>query len=141
MIRLPGLAWLREIQWPVASAVLDGEAVAGDGSEGIQAVFEARTRPGSPMAIAAFDVLELAGASVMGEPWTARRKRLEDLLEVPPPSVCLVPVTEDAFALWDTWVGQGGEGIVLKERTSVYRPGIRSPARLNSSRSSRSTSS
>jgi hypothetical protein len=34
LIRLPGLAWLREIRWPVASAVLDGEVVAGDGSEG-----------------------------------------------------------------------------------------------------------
>ena len=64
------------------------------------------------------------------EPWTARRKRLEDLLEAPPPGICLVPVTNDAPALWDTWVGQGGEGIVLKERTSVYRPGVRSPAWL-----------
>ena len=27
-------------------------------------------------------------------------------------------------------MGQGGEGIVLKERTSVYRPGMRSPAWL-----------
>ena len=77
LIRLPGLAWLRELRWPVASAVLDGEAVAGDGSEGIRAVFEARTRPGSPMVAAAFDLLELDGASVMGEPSTARRKRLE----------------------------------------------------------------
>ena len=25
--QLPGLAWLREIRWPVASAILDGEAV------------------------------------------------------------------------------------------------------------------
>jgi hypothetical protein len=50
MIRLPGLAWLREVRWPIASAVLDGEAVAGDGSEGILAVFEARNRPDSPMA-------------------------------------------------------------------------------------------
>jgi ATP dependent DNA ligase domain len=33
-------------------------------------------------------------------------------------------------SLWDTWVGQGGEGIVLKERTSLYRPGVRSPAWL-----------
>ena len=135
----PGVQPIAEVKAPhadlpsdpdVASAVLDGEAVAGDGSEGIQAVFDARTRPGSPKAFAAFDVLELAGASVMGEPWTARRKRLEDLLEMPPPGVCLVPVTDDAPALWDTWVGQGGEGIVLKERTSVYRPGIRSPAWL-----------
>ena len=82
------------------------------------------------MAFAAFDLLELDGLSVLAELWTARRKRLEDLLEVPPPGVCLVPVTEDAPALWDTWVGMGGEGIVLKERTSVYRPGIRSPAWL-----------
>jgi hypothetical protein len=33
----------------------------------------------------------------------------------------------DAPALWDAWVGQGGEGIVLKERTAVYCPGVRSP--------------
>jgi len=47
-----------------------------------------------------------------------------------PPGLCLVPVTDDAPALWGTWVGLGGEGIVLKERTAVYRPGIRSPAWL-----------
>ena len=67
LIRLPGLAWLRELRWPLASAVLDGEAVAGDSSEGIQAVFEARTRPGSAMAFAAFDLLELDGQRVMAE--------------------------------------------------------------------------
>jgi hypothetical protein len=44
--------------------------------------------------------------------------------------VRLVPYTADAAALWETRVGMGGEGIVLKERTSVYRPGIRSPAWL-----------
>ena len=83
LIRLPGLAWLRDIRWPVASAVLDGEAVAGDGSEGIQAVFEARTRPGSPMAFAAFDVLELDGHRVTGEPWTARRSAWRMILRSP----------------------------------------------------------
>src|SRR5262249_13038653 len=31
---------------------------------------------------------------------------------------------------YDTWVGWGGEGIVLKEPNSIYRPGIRSPAWL-----------
>ena len=82
------------------------------------------------MAFAAFNLLELDGQNVMGEPWTARRKQLEDLLEAPPPGVCLVPVTDDAPALWETWVEIGGEGIVLKERISVYRPGLRSPAWL-----------
>jgi hypothetical protein len=27
LIGLPGLAWLRDVRWPMASAVLDGEAV------------------------------------------------------------------------------------------------------------------
>jgi hypothetical protein len=68
----------------------------------------------------------------MREPWTSRRKRLEDLLAAaePPPGICLVPVTEDAPALWERWVGQGGEGIVLKDPRSIYRPGVRSPAWL-----------
>jgi hypothetical protein len=43
---------------PIASAILDGDAVAGDGSEGIQAAFEARHRAGSPVAFAAFHPLE-----------------------------------------------------------------------------------
>jgi len=46
------------------------------------------------------------------------------------PRVGLVPVTADAATLYETWVGWGGEGIVLKEPTSGYRPGIRSPAWL-----------
>ena len=79
LIRLPGLAWLRDIGWPAAAAVLDGEAVAGDGREDIQAAFEAPHRPGSPMAFAAFDLLGVDGPSVMGEPWTARWKRLEEI--------------------------------------------------------------
>jgi len=40
----------------------------------------------------------------------------------------LVPVTEDAATLYETWVGWGGEGIVLKKSSSIYRSGIRSPA-------------
>ena len=68
---------------------------AGEGSEGIQAVFEAT----------------LAG-------------------------LCLVPVTKDAPALLDAGVGQGCNGIVRlqrhrpKERTSLHRPSVRSPAWL-----------
>jgi ATP-dependent DNA ligase len=45
LLRDAGMAWLRELAWPVESAILDGEAVAGDGNEGIQAVFP-RARAG-----------------------------------------------------------------------------------------------
>ena len=57
-----------------------------DGDKAIQAVFQARHRQGSPIVFAAFDVLEVDGHSVISEGWTARRKRLEDPLEPPPPS-------------------------------------------------------
>jgi bifunctional non-homologous end joining protein LigD len=40
--------------------------------------------------------------------------------------VTIVPVTDDAARLWATWVGWGGEGIVLKDRRSPYWPGLRS---------------
>ena len=67
----------------------------------------------------------------MREPWTARRKRLEGVVEAQGVAgVGLAPYTDDAAGLWDTWVGMGGEGIVLKERDSIYRPGMRSPSWL-----------
>jgi ATP-dependent DNA ligase len=67
----------------------------------------------------------------MREPWKDRRKRLEDVsASLTLPRVGLVPVTDDAATLYETWVGWGGEGIVLKEPTSIYRPGMRSPAWL-----------
>src|SRR6185369_11775364 len=46
LLRHTGMAWLRELAWPVGSAIFDAEAVAGDGNEGIQAVFHERGRAG-----------------------------------------------------------------------------------------------
>jgi hypothetical protein len=47
---------------------------------------------------------------------------------IPPGAV--VPVTEDGAHLYETWVGMGGEGIVLKDLASRYWPGERPPAWL-----------
>jgi ATP-dependent DNA ligase len=59
----------------------------------------------------------------MREPWRDRRKRLEDLLDGQRiPRIAVVPVTEDAPQLYESWVGMGGEGIVLKDPASRYRP-------------------
>jgi len=132
LLTLPSFAFLRELGWPVDSAVLDGEAVAGDGHEGIQSAFEARGQAGSAMAVVLFDTLHVDGQDVMREPWRDRRKRLEDLVAgAALPGVAVVPITEDADARWDLWVRQGGgEGIVVKEPGSLYYPGQRSPAWL-----------
>jgi ATP-dependent DNA ligase len=38
-----------------------------------------------------------------------------------------VPVTDDPHRMWAEWVvTRGGEGIVLKQRRSLYKPGLRS---------------
>jgi ATP-dependent DNA ligase len=62
LLRHPGMAWLRALSWPVDAAVLDGEACAGDGHEGIQAIFEERDRIGGEMSFMAFDLLTLRKA-------------------------------------------------------------------------------
>lgn len=49
----------------------------------------------------------------MRNPWRDRRKHLEDFLDGQQiPRVGVVPATEDAAQLYETWVGMGGEGIV-----------------------------
>jgi ATP-dependent DNA ligase len=126
-----GMAWLREIAWPFDSAIFDGEACAGDGHECIQAVFTERKRVGGDMALVLFDLLHLGAKSVMREPWRDRRKRLEDIVSPHQlPRIAVVPVTDDAPTLYETWGGMGGEGIVLKDPGSLYRPGERFPAWL-----------
>jgi ATP dependent DNA ligase-like protein len=118
--------------WPVTEAVLDGELCGNTGSDGIQAVLEARGQRSGVTAFLAFDVLHVAGRDVMGEPWADRRKRLEDLgAALDSNRIAVVPVTDDSAGLWALWVGQGsGEGIVLKDRRAPYRPGLRSAAWL-----------
>jgi len=72
-----------------------------------------------------FDLLQVSGQDVMPEPCTDRRKRLEDFVAgFVSPHVAIVPVTDDAARLWALWVGrQGGEGIMLKERSAPLPAG------------------
>jgi hypothetical protein len=61
LLRHPGMAWLRKVERPMDATVLDGKACAGDGHDGIQAVFEERIRIGGDMSFMAFDLLKLDG--------------------------------------------------------------------------------
>jgi ATP-dependent DNA ligase len=63
----------------VERAVIDGELYSGDGAEGIDAILAARQQVRGDVAFAAFDLLEVGDHEVMAEPWTDRRKRLENL--------------------------------------------------------------
>jgi ATP-dependent DNA ligase len=132
LLRHAGMAWLRDVRWPMAQAILDGELCGETGSDGIQSVLEARGRRDGVTSFIAFDVLQIASRDVMPEPWAERRKRLEDLERTLDANrIAIAPVTEDASRLWALWVGQqGGEGMILKERSAPYRPGRRSSAWL-----------
>lgn len=122
------------------SAVLDGEIVAFD--EGGRPSFrrlqkrmhvrDARAArllaQSDPAVLLLFDLLFLDGESLLSEPYTERRRRLENL--------------NLAGAAWQTpsaFTGrgleavtvsqeQGLEGVVAKRLTSTYQPGRRSPA-------------
>jgi hypothetical protein len=64
----------------------------------------------------------------MAEPWTDPRKRLEDSSAgLDSTRIAVAPVPEDAAHVR---VGQGGEGIVVKDRRAPYTPGQRSRAWL-----------
>jgi ATP-dependent DNA ligase len=128
LLGLPGLRWLSAIRWPVRAAVLDGELFSGIGTDGVDPILTARQRDGGDVSFMAFDLLHLGGPDVMAEPWVDRRKRLEDVFTVAAgeSGVQLVPAFGDARRLWTVWVIEwGGEGIVLKDRQSTYKPGTR----------------
>jgi ATP-dependent DNA ligase len=130
LLHYRGLGWLRDTRWPVKSAILDGELFQGNGVDGIERVLAARNGDGQDLAFAVFDVLILHGRDAMSEPWERRRARLESLVPGPgTPHVQLMAICDDAKRLWDVWVEErGGEGIVLKDRRSIYRPATRSSA-------------
>jgi ATP-dependent DNA ligase len=131
LLQLPGVAWLREVPWPVHAAILDRELVAETGADGIQAVFEAPGRKAGRSALVAFDVLKVEGSLVQAEPWRDRQKRLEDVAGAQGDHRVTVPqVTEGAVAPWAVYVELGGEAIVLKDSAAPYRPGERSAAWL-----------
>ncbi len=116
-----------------AGVLLDGELVALDaGGRPDFGLLQSRmhVRGPSPALLAAapvtflpFDLLHLAGTSLLGSTYDERRSALEQLdLEVPP--AFLGGGTE----LFASTRAQGLEGVVAKRRDSRYLPGKRSEA-------------
>ena len=69
-----------------------------------------------------FDVLEYETEPLIDQPWKARRKRLEELLDESIAEVRLSRAYDDGGALRAAARARG-LGIVAKRRTSPYRPG------------------
>ena len=117
---------------PARECVIDGEVVALDeeGRSSFQ-LLQAREMEGrkSPVYFYAFDLLQLDGKSLIGLPLEARKNVLEKLCaDAGDPIRYSGVIGGDAKALLDEVKHRGLEGIVGKQRTSVYEPGRRSGA-------------
>ncbi len=121
------------------SALFDAEIVCleADGRPNFQDVIH-RMRQGTenaarraqarrPAVCYVFDCLYLDGRSIVNEPLARRREWLEDALKGGS-AYRLSQGMEDGPALFQAATDLGLEGIMAKERASVYRPGVRSDA-------------
>ena len=108
------------------SAVLDGEIVAlgADGRPSFQALQNRGGRTGHTIVFYAFDVLNLDGEDLMGQPLEARRARLPALLD----GSGLLLSEELRGSAQDVIAAVQGlelEGIIAKKRNSQYVSGDR----------------
>ncbi|WP_300012542.1 non-homologous end-joining DNA ligase [Pseudonocardia sp.] len=115
--------------------LLDGEVVLlENGVPSFSALADRMHRPieeraarARPVTFMAFDILRLYGVSLLDRPFDERRATLERLDAAPLSTVSLSPIYTDGPALLDATAQRGMEGVVAKQRGSVYRPGRRSP--------------
>ena len=129
----PELAALRRAT--PGGAVLDGELIAGNARPPtLQALAprinrttaDASLQRTCPVVYMVFDVLEVQGRDMTDRPFDERHALLTDLLD-DSATWHVSDVFDDGAALWEATASAGMEGVVSKRRTSVYRPGVRSP--------------
>jgi bifunctional non-homologous end joining protein LigD len=113
-------------------AIVDGEVIALDAhGEPDFALLQSRikgrglaTEP-TPFVYEVFDLLHLDGRSLLNEPLEERKRLLTDVLR-PDPRVRLSEHIEtDGIAFFEAARARGLEGIMAKDRHSVYVPGGR----------------
>ena len=115
--------------------VVDGEIViaAGKGLDFealLQRIHPAASRvkmlaETTPASFIAFDLLALGDDSLMAEPQSVRRQRLEQALGDAAPPVHLTPVTDDVALARDWFTlfeGAGLDGVVAKPADAAYAP-------------------
>ena len=117
---------------PARECVIDGEVVALDeeGRSSFQ-LLQAREMEGrkTPVYFYAFDLLQLDGKSLLSLPLEARKNVLEKLCaDARDPIRYSGAIGGDAKRLLEEVKRRGLEGIIGKQRNSVYEPGRRSGA-------------
>jgi hypothetical protein len=126
--RLPELA-AAPLRVEAGSAVLDGElVVVGPMGRPDPDALAARLdgRPGPDVALLVFDILDLDGRPLIGQPLTRRREALRRVLRPGPEIVALPAIAGEGIALYDAVIAQGLAGMLARQRASPYLPGVRS---------------
>jgi bifunctional non-homologous end joining protein LigD len=130
--RLPELSGIARQVTP--GTVLDGELVATDqeGRPDYQSLRrrlgEAGSEPaGAPLAYLAFDALYISGRSLLRQPLSRRKARLQRA--VTGGGHLFVPqhIEREGVELFEACLERGLEGVMAKHRDSTYVPGQRSP--------------
>ncbi len=127
--------------------VVDGEIViaAGKGLDFealLQRIHPAASRikllaESTPGSFIAFDLLALGGESLVGEPQSVRRERLEQALASSAPPVHLTPATDDAALARDWFTlfeGAGLDGVVAKPLDGPYAEDKRTMLKIKHAR-------
>jgi ATP-dependent DNA ligase len=125
LVELAGLA----VRVDARSAVLDGELVVVDASgRADPAELEARIAGGRgrPVAFLAFDLLHLDGRSLLSLPLGRRRELLRRVLRPGDEVVAVPAIRTEGRALLDAVIAQGIAGVMARQRSSPYLPGVRS---------------
>lgn len=125
---LPELAGMA-VRIDARSAVLDGELVAvDDAGRADNAELERRIAglPGRAVAFLAFDLLHLDGRSLLTTPLHRRRELLKKLLRPGDEVVAVPAIAAEGLALHEAATAQGIGGVLARERTSPYLPGVTS---------------
>ena len=129
----PELAGLPK-QIHAENAVLDGELVCMDefgrpSFSRLQRRLQKASNRGlrsNPVHFIAFDLLYLNGQSIMGEPLFSRKDRLHAVLESNEITQACEFIENNGEAFFQATCELGLEGIVAKEKSSLYFPGKRS---------------
>jgi bifunctional non-homologous end joining protein LigD len=125
---LPELAGLA-VRIDARSAVLDGELVVV-AANGLADNGELERRlagdGGRPVAFLAFDLLHLDGRSLLSAPLDRRREALRRVLRPGDEVVAVPAIAGEGRALYDAAATQGIAGIMARQRSSPYLPGVRS---------------
>jgi len=122
---LAGLA----VRVDARSAVLDGELVVVDAAGRADPAELARRLAGGrgrPVAFLAFDLLHIDGRSLLSAPLDRRREQLRRVLRPGDEVVAVPAIAGEGRALHEAAAAQGIAGVMARQRSSPYLPGVRS---------------